>query len=70
MLGLKLIYVSKSFPVVCNTKNTATQSWTNGSHFGDEISKWIFLNENYCILIEISLKFVAEGPIDNESALV
>ena len=34
------------------------------------ISKWIFLNENLCILIRISLKFVLKGPIDNKPALL
>ena len=28
------------------------------------------MNEKFCILIKISLKFVPEGPIDNNSALV
>ena len=30
----------------------------------------IFMNEKFCILIRILLKFVAEGPTDNKSALV
>ena len=36
----------------------------------DDIFKCIFLNENRCILIKISLKFVPKGPIDNNPALV
>ena len=36
----------------------------------DNIFKRIFFNEKFCILIEISLKFVPKGPIDNNSALV
>ena len=36
----------------------------------DKIFKRIFLNENFRILIRISLKFVSKGPIDNKSALV
>ena len=28
------------------------------------------MNEKFCILIQISLKFVLEGPTDNKSALV
>ena len=35
----------------------------NGCHFADDI----FMNETFCILIQISLKFV---PIDNKSVLV
>ena len=42
----------------------------NGRHFADDILKCIFLNENAWIPIEISLKFVPKGPIDNIPALV
>ena len=42
----------------------------NGRHFADDILKWIFLNENVWIPIEISLKFVPKGPIENIPALV
>ena len=42
----------------------------NGRHFADDTFKCIFLNENVCILIEISLKCVPKGPINNMSALV
>ena len=37
----------------------------NGCHFSDDIFKWIFLNENVWISINISLKFVPRGPINN-----
>ena len=36
----------------------------------DNIFKWIFLNENVIISIEISLKSVPKGPINNIPALV
>ena len=36
----------------------------------DDIFKHIFFNENVRISIQISLKFVPNGPIDNKSALV
>ena len=36
----------------------------------DDNFKCIFLNEKLCILIQISLKFVPKGPIDNNPALV
>ena len=42
----------------------------NGLHFADDIFKCIFVNENACILIEISLNFVPKGSIDNKPALV
>ena len=36
----------------------------------DDIFKCIFLNENDTIHIQISLKFIPRGPIDNKPALV
>ena len=42
----------------------------NGRHFPDDILKWIFLNKNVWISIEIPLKFVPKGQINNIRALV
>ena len=42
----------------------------NGRHFADDTFRCVFVNEKFCILIKISLKFVPKGPIDNISALV
>ena len=36
----------------------------------DNIFKHVFANEKVQILIEISLKFLPKGPIDNNQALV
>ena len=36
----------------------------------DDIFKCIFLNEKFCILIKISLKFATKGWIDNNPTLV
>ena len=36
----------------------------------DDIYDYIFLNEKFCISIQISLTFVPKGPIDNNQALV
>ena len=36
----------------------------------DDIFRCVFVNEKFCILIEISLKFDPFGPIDNNPALV
>ena len=54
-----------------------TQDWfdssppnKNGRHFPDDIFKCIFMNETFCILIRISLKFVPKGAINNIPALV
>ena len=42
----------------------------DGRHFADDIFRRIFLNENIEISIEISLKVVPNGPINNIPALV
>ena len=42
----------------------------DGRHFTDDIFKCIFFNENGCILIKFSLKYVHKGSIDNDPALV
>ena len=41
-----------------------------GYRFPDDIFKYIFLNENIWISIEISLRFVLKGSINNVQALV
>ena len=42
----------------------------NGRHFPDDIFKWVFWNENVWISINISLKFVPRGLINNIPTLV
>ena len=42
----------------------------DGRHFADDSFKLIFVNEMFCILIKISLKFILKGPIYNSLALV
>ena len=54
------------WPLVINTLRPRQ----NGRHFPDDIFKSIFLNENVWISIEISLKFVPRGEINNIPALV
>ena len=51
------------------TLNTLRQR-QHGPHFADDIFECIFVNETCCILIQISLKLVDKGPINNISALV
>ena len=45
-------------------------SFQNGCHLPDNVFKCIFLNENVQISIEISLKFVPNGSINNIPSLV
>ena len=63
--GLKILTC-----VMCTNICYLTSSRTNGCYFTDDIFKSIFLNENIRTLIQIPLKFVPWGPIDNKSALV
>ena len=41
-----------------------------GLNFADYMLKWSLLNEEYCFLLNILLKFVPNGPIDHKSTLV
>ena len=68
-------YIAKHY-VRCNVTSSVVELLNtlrprrNGRHFADDIFKCIFLNENIRISIEISLKFVPKGPINNNKALV
>ena len=42
----------------------------NGRHFADNIFICIFVNDRFCILIKISLKFVPKSSIDINPALI
>ena len=42
----------------------------NGCHMSDDIFRCIFVNENFHILIGISLQLVPKGTINNKKALV
>ena len=42
----------------------------NGWHLADNTLESNFLKEKFNILIQISLKFVPEGPTDNQPALI
>ena len=73
MLGLKLNHVRKRDHWTLEHKLKSTYWGLDkfGHHFKDGIFKLIYLNENcYCILSQISLKFVHEGLIDVRSELV
>ena len=39
------------------------------THFSDYILESIFISDNACILIQILLKYIPKGPVDNKSAL-
>ena len=60
----------------CNERNSelcsinSSPPGQNGHNFPDDIFRCILMNEKFCILIKISLKFVPKSTIDNIPALV
>ena len=62
--------VADRLQAMCDRGFNTLRPRQNGRHLADNIFKCIFLNENVWIPIEISLKFVPKGPIDNIPALV
>ena len=73
MLRLKLIHVSKRghWGSMCQLAPVNTlRPRENGRHFADDSFKCIFLNENFRIWNEISLKFVPKGQINKVPSLV
>ena len=78
-LGIPIIKIRQSWdhpilimciPVVVRLYLSVLRLKQDGCDFPDVIFKWIFLNENWWILIKISLNFVPRCPINNISALV
>ena len=67
--ALFLYLTTQNVHTMCMILNTLRPR-QNGRHFADDILKYIFLNKNVWISIEISLKFVPKGPINNIPALV
>ena len=61
-------YLASTFRQI-KSINTLRQR-QNGRHFADDTFNRIFVNENFRISIEFSLKFVPKGPINNIPALV
>ena len=46
------------------------RSRQNGIHFPDDIFKCIFMNNKFCILIPLLMRFAPKGQVINKSALV
>ena len=55
------------WPVNCPSKGPVTQKILP---FDDVIIECIFLNNNYCVLIQTSANFMPKGPIYDNSAIV
>ena len=50
--------------------NSSIPPGQNGRHFADDDFICISVNEKFCTLINIPLKFVPKGPIGNNPAFV
>ena len=62
---------SQIFVLCFLLRHVITSSWRqNGQNFADHFCKWILVNEKFYMIIQIFLKFVPEGPIDNKPVLV
>ena len=77
--GAARFWLKPDFKITPETYNEICSQWSyvntskpgqHGRQFADDIFKCIFFNENWCILIEISLKYARKGPIGNDPALV
>ena len=42
----------------------------NDRHFADDVLRCNYMNEKFCILINITVKFVPKRPIDNNPAFI
>ena len=54
----------------CWMEVNSSSTGQNGHLFADNIFRCIFVNEKFCILIKILLKFVPQDPVDNNPVLV
>ena len=70
---LQNLYIAQSHLIIKLLYNCVINSsppGENGRHFAGDIFRCIFVNETFCILIKISLKFVPKDPNDNTTALI
>ena len=61
-------YITHGYTIGVGHFNSSPRG-QNDQHFADDVFKRIFLNENVRNLMKISMKFVPEGQINNNTAL-
>ena len=66
---LVIIGTGNGLPIVQHQDMNSSPPGQNGRHFTDNIFRYNSMNEKFCILIKISLKFCPKGPIDNSIGL-
>ena len=64
------MHICEPSMTLSSMKARIVRSEQNGRLFANDIFKYITLKENSCILNQISLKCVHQGPINNKSALI
>ena len=64
------LHLSCTNPSIIGSGLNTLRPRQNDRHFPGDIFRWIFLNENVWFSINISLKFVPRGPINNIPTLV
>ena len=69
---VRTLYLAQEIYVVyvASSKSKTMEAVTKKRHFVDDIFKYIYLNENVWISIEISLKLVSKGPLNTMLVLV
>ena len=69
--GLKILPRSIYIALPADTLRSVKSSplGHNGRHFTDDVFKCIFVNEKFCILNRISLKFVAKRSFDKKISI-
>ena len=76
MPSIRLLNIAGYYHFLCCAQNRSDDlvnslvPGQNGCHFTDNVFGCIFVNEKFCILIKISMKFVPKGLIDNDLGLV
>ena len=65
-LVLRLENLADIVRVSCGHSKVSCLSplWQKGRHFGRRYFRWIFVNEKFCILVKISMKFVSKDQVN------
>ena len=70
-MSREFCYISQYYTIIQQALHVNTlKPKQDGRRFADDTFKRILLNENFIILIKISLKFIPKCPIDKIPSLV
>ena len=69
VMSFKWCHDCSEFDLACAVATLHSSSpGLNGRHFADDVFMCLLVNDNFCISIKISLKFVPEGLIESDPA--